>query len=599
MALLLALLLVLAPFLGLRLFKVRAEGLVVVLFLSILLHLGVGIATQLTHTFNYGVVFSLHIVILLILAWRAGFKKLFVLPKLQTSSLLTQNWWILGVLGVASLYLGMTHFNYSGTISLLVPPSYQEVSQFSYPYPYYSDEWFSIALSQDAIKNSRLPIFNPLLRKEPRFTNLQLPFHSLIAELQLLLGVPPISSYIYLSFAVNLLVINLCYLLLRQLGASKLAAGLGALSVLFITNGANLPGLWNLIALNMGILLFLICLFGMSCGRKNLVVASLGTTLLFYPPLLVFAVPAVAVWILNSKQLSQPDRKRVLWRCAVVAIVAAALVVGIFFATPVKDETIFSYIVQTKLFYASFTGDFMPQYAIWNVMYWPILLIAGYGIYPLLSKYRWLAVAIGFGGVFWLIYSVVPYRFIIEYTRVVVVTAILTSVVFGLGVQQILELLRDSSPKWVERKKGIVMGGLLLVIGFFSLVYTARNPWKKLLAVNYSTGIEVQAAAPVNGFLTVDDLVLFQDIKGAKFLSLPWKGTVIGVATQNYPVLVKEGTLSIEQINLSAFFSGSCAERTQMVKQIAVEYLYLPPISCDEFEKVGESSEGLVLYKVL
>jgi len=106
--------------------------------------------------------------------------------------------------------------------------------------------------------------------------------------------------------------------------------------------------------------------------------------------------------------------------------------------------------------------------------------------------------------------------------------------------------------------------------------------------------------APANDYLTPDDVRIFGNISGQKFLSLPWKGTVIGVATGNFPAVTKGGTLSVgSEITAYDFINAGCAAKTKIAEEYGVGYVYMPAFDCPGYEPVDRSSEGFVLYKVL
>ena len=98
--------------------------------------------------------------------------------------------------------------------------------------------------------------------------------------------------------------------------------------------------------------------------------------------------------------------------------------------------------------------------------------------------------------------------------------------------------------------------------------------------------------------LTKDDLRIFENIKNAKFLSIPWKSTVIGTATNNYPIVTKEGTISMSNENLvNVFFNEDCIGKNNIAESLKIDYVYLPEFYCPGFEKIDKSEEGLILYK--
>ena len=129
--------------------------------------------------------------------------------------------------------------------------------------------------------------------------------------------------------------------------------------------------------------------------------------------------------------------------------------------------------------------------------------------------------------------------------------------------------------------------------------YTQTEIWKNLVLVSQANGDVYFPKSPANNYLTPDDLSIFKDIKNKKFLSIPWTGTVIGVATDNYPGISKEGNISMgNEADAYLFLNSDCVGKTEIAKKYAVDYIYIYSFDCPGFKKIDESSEGFVLYKV-
>jgi hypothetical protein len=128
--------------------------------------------------------------------------------------------------------------------------------------------------------------------------------------------------------------------------------------------------------------------------------------------------------------------------------------------------------------------------------------------------------------------------------------------------------------------------------------YTSQARWEKLILIDQRSGLKSFPKSPANNYLTQDDLKIFENIKGKKFLSIPWKGTVVGVATGNYPVMTKEGTISKgAEGDANLFLGSSCEKKSEMAEEMNLDYVYFYEFDCSEFREKARSGENFVLYQ--
>lgn len=564
-------------------------------------HLTVTVVTQALGMFTWPVVAGAHVFGVLALFTYIGHR--FELPTADEfkEKLHNIDWALIFVIILSIFTLLTVHYNYTGKITTAVDRGYEEITNMRYPYPYYSDEWYSIAFIQDTIERNDLPFNHPFLPDRFKFLNLEFAFHSLLAEIVLLIGLIPLTQYVLLTVGTTTIIAVLVYGILRLASVSSLSAAIAALSVLYISHGASLPGLWALIPVIVGIICLLLTTSFLITRNLPWALGASALTLLFYPPLVIFTTAGLLTNLLTSTKHTLKEKSIVALQYSGILIVAAGIV-SLYFLI-YQPGSFQEYVGQiwSKLYYNSFTPQGTPRYVIYEVMPLAVFLLALLGIPQLLKKYRSLASMIGVGLIFWFIYSFFDKRFIIEYQRDVLTTSILLTLTAGLGI----EYLVDSFPTWgiYRRKKSahkailvFQLAALALFLGLYP-TYTQREVWRGYY-LQAENGQKMYPAAPANRYLTQEDLDTFSSIENKRFLSIPWKGTTIGVATNNDPAALKSGTVSLGQHLPSTFVKASCEDKLALSAENELDYIYMPPFNCPGFTYIKSSSEGLSLYSV-
>jgi hypothetical protein len=584
----LGLFLVLAPFLLTFYFKNRFRALLYILVIDFAFHLLLSLTTQVLHIFTYPVITSVHTLVAVgVVIFMIKFKERFGRIKI--------NWFFILAVVIIFFELWTVHNFYTGPVNTINGPSV--VTRSSYIYPYFSDEWVGASLENYSIKSHSLPVMNPLYADEP-FKNPMLAFFSVISEFFLLLNLSPILNISIIALFSGIFVCLSIYLLLKSLGISNLVSIFTILCILFITNGANLPGIWYLMPFLVSFIFFVISLVGINSNDKGLSRISAFLSLIVYPPIVVFVIPAfIAEYFILSRQVKndlndEENLKKVL--LSLVAVFFAGIFISsiIFFGG--KGGGISSYIFRTNL------DGGIPSFAIWNVIpivFIPFILL---GIFESFRRKMYFVlgpIIVGFA--FWLFYTSTTKVFLIDYPRVVVITSILLISCGGMGLDFLIRWLRQKyvflNDSKIVNSILVVSFAMFIVLAFF---YPISQSWKKLeLSMNTSMGVKkFSPAAPVNRYLTEDDLGLFSSISGKRFVAPAWKGLVIGVATGNYPLESKPSIITNNILSYSDFMRADCQAKISLAEKYKISYVYSTKFSCKNFDWLGASTEGLNLY---
>ena len=584
------------PFLAVNLFSDKKKGFIYVLFFSLLFQTALAITTQFFGVFYYNVVMCCTLfadIIVLFVCFLIKIKNrqkfVFNFQKID--------WVVFAVIIISFLTLFQVHYNYTGKINLATDQvvSYHEVEHMKYVYPYFSDEWYAVSLIEGSINSHSLPIKNILTNNTP-FLNLELFFHSFLAEIFVILNLNVLTQYTLVSNFINTLIIVLIYIFLRISKVSALASGVSSLLALYIACGANLPGLWHLIPFTLGIVIFLISACFMEFNDVKMAIASMLLASFFYPPLIPFFAIAILGFLFFKINLTKQNIFRIVIGLILLFIFS---VLGFYALSASPLQEMVNYII-SRLFFTSFVAPSITQLYFYRVIPLPVILFAIIGLYFIYKNKKWIFAELTLCAMMWLFYSLTVNRFFIEYERMVIFTSIIAVIISGFGLKFIEDEIKKEFQKKGEDFLKITEISIIFIFLLLVPYYTQGRNWGNFILVNPSNNVISYPKSPANNYLTEDDLRVFKDIKGKKFLSISWKGTVIGVATGNYPVVSKAGTISIgQEITIDDFLNSDCAGKTYIARLTKVEYVYMPAFECVEFQKIDESQEGLVLYKVV
>jgi len=596
------------PFLLVSLFEDKNRGFVYILFFSILFQAVLAILTQLFGIFYYGVVSGATLLADIIIIIYLARKK----PQLKNFKI---DWLLLAIVAISFLTLLQVHYHYTGAISLATDqtPVYHQVKDMKYVYPYFSDEWYAVSFIKYSISSHHLPFKNTLA--DNFFINFEVFFHSFLSELFLILGLNPLTQYNLLSIFFNTLIIVLAYLFLRTCRVSNISSGISSLSILYIACGANLPGIWHLLPVSLGILLSLAGSCFLEFGDLKLAFLSFIAVTLFYPPFFIFSgLGLLAFFIYKLKENKKLDRN-ILKKINYFIFAAILIIPAIYIVLMISPWSNLTHSIASNLFFISSSGSYIPRYNVYDIIPVPVILLALLGIYPVYKKRKYIFFQLALGIFLWILYLFTIYRIVIEFERVVFITAVIVTLISGFGLAEIenyidfkfnpFDTLRRDSGQGLGVKNIKISifkcAGVIIIFIFLLLVpfYTQRDNWKKFTPVDPATGEFISPKSPANNYLTQDDIRIFKNIEGKRFLSIPWKGLVIGVATDNFPSITKEGTeTNGSEGDYYSFINSGCDIKHSFIFKYRPDYVYLQELNCPEFEKLDESSEGLILYKV-
>lgn len=598
------LLVCLTPFILVSNFKNKLNGFVTIFTVLAGTHLLVALVTQVAGIFTYGVVVGIHTLI-------AGYSLYIYLKsrdiesfkKIASGRLFLTNlketrksFFVVFVFCLFFVFLYTLRFNYTGVVDTVF--GLKDVSNSSYTYPMYSDEWVGSSLAQYSIKTKTLPLVNPFYGNVP-FLNFLMASHSLFAELILVLNLNPLTQYVHLADINAFLIFLALFLIQRSLSVSRTISSVTAFSVVLITNSGNLPGVWYILPYTASFTFFLYSILGYVIKSRLALFINGLISMILYPPIIVFIVPLF---------IGISYGKNIIFERGIFTVLRTALVflIGIGALTLFSlKEFSFNQIFDRAMSFVlrnSLDGGII-DFDIWNIL--PFFILPGvlFGLFNIIkNKKTYLTYPICVGFIFWIVYSQTTKVLFIEYSRVVLIVCMLLIIVAGIGYQSIYQFLKEKISFLSNNSILLIYQVIIAVflVSILSSVFNKMNLWHKSLMFRNLGGEHqvLMPAPPITRYVTEDDILLFSTYSGKRFISPSWKGLVIGVSTDNTPLDSKSSTLTNKILKYEVFEKADCKNKVELAIKYKLDLVYTSSLDCAEsFEKVGRSREGLVLYE--
>ncbi|MFZ4632070.1 MAG: hypothetical protein ACOYL8_02585 [Patescibacteria group bacterium] len=586
------LLLLFFPFLLVSLFKDRQKGFLSIFIFVLVFQIIISISTQFFHVFTYQTILIINSIAALavLLCLIINFKKI--------NYKVSINWFLILAFCIIFFELYSVHYLYSGSISTV--NGYKDVKNQTFKYPYFSDEWVGVSLTNYSINNNSLPIVNPLIKNSEytSFPNIFLIFFSLLASLFMLVNISPLIGYSAFALITGLFICYLAYLFLIENKVGSFSAILASLGIPYIVNGQNLPGIWYLLPYIWGFVLFLICLIALSKKLRLLAWVSGTLSLLIYPPLLIFIIPTIIVEFLFDKETENKTKIKLLLVGSLLVLFVAVSIIGF----QVRNFSNLFQLISSYILYPALDNG-IPSFAIWNVIPLIFLPFIIFGLALIIKKNKlFLLAPISIGLILWAVYSQSLYFFILNYERTVIISSILLVCLMAFSFDWLGEKLKKEFSIFL-RKDVVIFSKLVIILIFFIFAfrYTDNSDWAKMTLTIEQQGFKqsIQPLAPATVFLTEKEYKFFQKIKKANFISEPWKGLAIGAATGNYPLESKPSIIRSNFLSYNFFVGLGCIEKKNIAIEYKVRYVYSPFFDCQNFLKLKTGEAGYNLYKLV
>lgn len=566
---------ILQPLFGTFLNKRPVLGFSYSLIFIILYQTTTSILTQYMGIFNYGTVFIINIMPLLVL--------LYFFFKNKVCKKIRFNWLLIFSFIIIFIQLWSVHNSYSGEISTI--NGYESVENMTYRYPYFSDEWINLLFTKNSIETGSLAVTNPM-NNGVEIKNLLVPYFSFISNFFLLSQIDYVENYFLLPLITGMLILLTCYWVARVFGLSNFSSIITIFLISYITNGSNLPGIWYTLPYTIGLILFLINIIGLKEDNNIIIILSSIIGTIIYPPIFIFMLPAVIFHYYNTKSISN-------FLYIFFGSVALTCLIGfLIFRIGIKDVNIIDLlkiILNDYIFRNGLDGG-IPNYSLFTIIPFLSIILFPFGFYKIFrDRIYQLLIPISIGIIYWIIYSFTTRVFIIEYTRVVTITSILIVIVSGFSINDIIDYGKD----YLIYIKYISFG----IIIFCAFNYTGLNKWENLKLFIPEINRSLSPAAPANKYLHPDDLIIFNKLDRETFIAPEWKGLVIGVMTNNIPMKTKPSIIANNYFNYRDFMNQDCAGKLEYLNSHYVNYVYSEEINCDFLMQKEKSSEELFLYK--
>lgn len=566
------------PFILVVNFKDKLIGALSIFSGIVAMQLLVSILTQSFHIFSYEMILVINVVLSLSCLVIFLFKSKFP-AKIKF------NWLAILALLIICFELLSVHYFYSGIVA--EAEGYNVVSYDNYHYPYYSDEWVGVSFVDYSIKSKSLPLANPLWHNKP-FVNPLVIFYSFISEIFLLLNLNPIIYWSLFSIVNGLIISLLIYLFLRTNNVSTFSAVFAMLSIPLIVNGTNIPGIWFFTPFIFSFTILLISLIFLSKKESLLGISTSLISLILYPPMIVFILPILIAYRL----------KFALYSLIPIGLIGGLLtiILSVNFGFTKMFHQVVAWLVRENL-----DGGGIASMPIWIIIPFLLLPLVLGGLALIYKNKNNIIIAPVFTGlIFWILYAFFNKTIIIDQTRIVVITSILLMIPVGFAMDYLFNYLKDHK-NLINNQRIVQFLKTVFILIFIALAvfYPGSNNWAKLrlsIRTDENKIIHYNPTSPITRYLYSEDLGIFKNISGKVFITHPWKGLAIGVATHNFPLDSKASTVSNRILKYSDFMVADCDKKQKYIKDYKIDYVYSHTINCPFLKKLATSEEGYNLY---